>query len=330
MSRRLVWVVVWLTVWFAGAQAQSGDAFTVAVLPPRLTDNVGGALGDTMVTALERALAHVGLVVLPRAQVWSAVGDAAPNFNPTCIEAQAMGARVGSAGYVLAALQRGERSTTDRRTVIGGTLHLFAVETRTGRLLASEHLDFIEDRGGFLAAIAPLVEAAAARFAERWRTAQAQLAAAAGRDEINSTAIDLRTGDIPPGVTPPVPQTRIRPKPTDAARSAGVVATVSVEVVVTEGGDVGEVTIVRWAGYGLEAAVEAALRATHFKPATCYGKPVAARFLVDFNFRAASQADRVQSRPHCVAVDQRQRETPAPTGRTRFLKCAVCPVSAGR
>lgn len=278
-------MTVWLTALFGAGQAQVAEAFSVAVLPPQAMDDAGDDAGDLLWTILEQALTRAGLTVAPRAQVRSAVGDGALDFNPTCAAARALGARVGSEGYVLAALRRGARSTPDRRTVIGGTLHLFAVETRTGRLAASEHLDFTEDGAEFGAAAAPLAAAAAARFAAAWRAARVRLTAAAGRDGAESDALDLRTGEVPPAATPPVPLTRIRPEPTEAARAAGVAATVGVEVHVLEDGEVAGVEIVRWAGYGLEAAVEAALRATRFRPATSNGKPVAARFLADFNFR---------------------------------------------
>lgn len=290
IRRRLFWATFWAAFWltalFGGGKAQTGETFSVAVLPPQATDDVGDAVGDLLWPLLEQALTRAGLTVAPRAQVRSAVGDGPFDFNPTCADAQALGARIGSEGYVMVALRRGARSTADRRTVVGGTLHLFAVETRTGRLSASEHADFTEDGTGFDAAVKPLAEAAAARFAAAWRTARARLTAAAGRDGAESDALDLRTGAVPPDATPPVPLTRIRPEPTEAARAAGVAATVGVEVYVTENGEAAGVDIVRWAGYGLEAAVEAALRATRFRPATYNGKPVAARFLAEFNFRA--------------------------------------------
>ncbi len=281
----LFWLLVWLTVLLGAAQAQSAAAFSVAVLPPQSEDASDDAVPEALWTALEQALRRAGLSVLPRAWVQSAVGNRPLNFNPTCAEAHAVGARVGSAGYVLAAVRRGARSMPDRRTVTGGTLHLFAVETRTGQLLTSEHPTFTEDDRGFHAAIIPLVEAAAARFATAWQTVQAKHAAAAGQDDGDAEALDLRTGAVPPAVTPPVPLTRIQPQPTEAATLAGLSATVQAEVLVTAGGVVADVRIVRWAGYGLEAAVETALRATRFRPTTHHGQPVAARLLVEFNFR---------------------------------------------
>ncbi|MFQ3638624.1 MAG: energy transducer TonB [Chloracidobacterium sp.] len=291
MRRRLFFSCVWLAGFVLYGQAQEQKPFTVAVLPPHITDEVGGVSADTVLDVVEQALARQGLGVLPRARTRSAAPPVADlNFNPTCIEAQALGARVGSEGYVLVALRRGERSAPNRQTVIGGSLHLFAVATRTGQLVASEHLDFTESELGFLPTVAPLVTTAAGKLSAGWRTIQTQLLGSAGQTATCQADVDFRLADSPPGVTPPVPLVRPRPEPTNLARVAGVSATVGAEVHLTADGQVCEVMITRWAGYGLEAAVEKALRAVRFKPATRDGQPISARFLAEFNFRTVGSS----------------------------------------
>ena len=271
------------------------EPLTVAVLPPDVMDDTGGVTPELLLVALEQTLARQGLEVVPRAQVLSAVPAGMPlDFNPTCADARALGAQVGSEGYVLARLRRGERSLSDRQTVAGGTLHLFAVETRTGQLVASEHVDFVEGKEGFLPAVAAGITAAAQRFAADWRRVRGQapgMGCASGGDDTDE-ALDLRDGELPPGVTAPMPLVRVRPEPTEPARAAGVTATVMVEVCVGQDGQVREVVVVRWAGYGLEAAVEKALRATRFRPALRQGKPVPAWFVAAFNFRSSPVDDR--------------------------------------
>ncbi|QUV99785.1 TonB family protein [Chloracidobacterium sp. MS 40/45] len=285
--------------WLWGLPANAGpllpdEPLTVAILPPDVVDDTGGVTPELLLAALEQTLARQGLEVVPRAQVLSAVPAGMPlDFNPACTDAQALGARVGSESYVLVRLRRGERSLSDRQTVVGGTLHLFAVETRTGRLVTSEHLDFIEGKQGFLPAVAAGIEAAAQRFAAGWRRARGQspgMGCAAGGDGADE-ALDLRDGVLPPGVAAPMPLVRPRPEPTGLARAAGVTATVMVEVCVGQDGQVREVVVVRWAGYGLEAAVEQVLRATRFRPALRQGKPVAAWFVAAFNFRSSPVDD---------------------------------------
>ncbi len=271
------------------------EPLMVAVLPPDVVDDTGGVTPELLLAALEHALARQGLEVLPRAQVLSAVPAGVPlDFNPTCTDARALGARVGSEGYVLVRLRRGERSLSNRQTVIGGTLHLFAVETRTGQLVASEHVDFTEGKEGFLPAVAASIEAAAQCFAAEWRRARGQapgMGCVSDGDDADEV-LDLRDGVLPSGVTAPVPLVRVRPEPTELARAAGVTATVMVEVCVGQDGQVREVVVVRWAGYGLEAAVEKALRATRFRPALRQGKPVPAWFVAAFNFRSSPLDDR--------------------------------------
>ncbi len=292
----LWWLLVGLWwVWLPELPASAGplvsdEPLTVTVLPPDIADDAGGVTPESLLAALEQALARQRLEVVPRAQVLSAVPAGMPlDFNPTCTAAHALGARVGSEGYILVRLRRGERSLPDRQTVVGGTLHLFAVETRTGRLVASEHLDFVETRQGFLPAVAAGIEAAAQRFASDWRRARGHVpgmgCASVGDDA--DEVLDLRDGVLPRGVTAPTPLVRPRPEPTELARAAGVTATVMVEVCVGTDGQVQEVVVVRWAGYGLETAVEKALRAVRFRPALRQGKPVAAWFVAAFNFLGA-------------------------------------------
>ncbi|MGQ9897188.1 MAG: energy transducer TonB [Acidobacteriota bacterium] len=273
------------------AAGQATAPFTVAVLPPELLDDAGDLTPDALLSTLERALARAGLDVLPRAQVLSAVPPAMPlDFNPTCAAAQALGARVGSEGYVLVRLRRGERSLPDRQTAVGGTLHLFAVDTRTGQLVDSTHLDFIEAGQPFLPTMGGAIAAAAERFAQSWREQQASPAVAdCGVDE--EEVLDLRAGAASPDAQPPTPLERLQPEPTESARAAGVTATVLVEVCVDRQGQVRAVNVLRWAGYGLEAAVEKALQATRFRPARRQGKPIAARFIAAFNFRSRLHRD---------------------------------------
>ncbi len=309
----LWWLLVGLGwVWLPGLPASAGlllpdEPLTVAVLPPDIADDAGGVTPESLLAALEQALARQGLEVLPRAQVLSAIpAGMSLDFNPTCTDARALGARVGSEGYVLVRLRRGERSLPDRQTVVGGTLHLFAVETRTGQLVASEHLDFVETKEGFLPAVAAGIEAAAQRFASDWRRSRGHApgigCASVGDDA--GEVLDLRDGVLPPGVTAPTPLVRPRPEPTEPARAAGVTATVVMEVCVGADGQVREVVVVRWAGYGLEAAVEKALRATRFRPALRQGRAVPAWFVAAFNFLGA--------RASCPLAWERGR--PARTG----------------
>ncbi|KYF65975.1 energy transducer TonB [Sorangium cellulosum] len=90
---------------------------------------------------------------------------------------------------------------------------------------------------------------------------------------------------LPENATPPVALSCAPPVPPEAALSAGVEATVAVRFVVTETGEVTNVTIVR--GHPLfNDAVLAAMKACRYKPAISDGRPVSVWRTVPFRFKA--------------------------------------------
>jgi TonB family protein len=50
-------------------------------------------------------------------------------------------------------------------------------------------------------------------------------------------------------------------------------------------GEVADVRVVRWAGFGLDEEVVATIRRMHFHPARRDGEPVPVRVLLRYNFR---------------------------------------------
>jgi TonB family protein len=87
------------------------------------------------------------------------------------------------------------------------------------------------------------------------------------------------------GFRPPQPYRRIRPVYTDAAAQADVEATVDALVDLNEQGEVVKIEIVRWAGFGLDESVIAAVKPSYFRPAMRDGKPFPIRVLLRYNFR---------------------------------------------
>jgi TonB family protein len=107
----------------------------------------------------------------------------------------------------------------------------------------------------------------------------------------------LNDGRLGQGSQQPVFYQRLKPEYTKEAEWAGITATVELEAVFQADGQVGEVTVTRWAGFGLDEAALATVRKLRFKPAQQAGKEVTIRGLVRYNFR----------RPPSVA--ERQAET---------------------
>jgi TonB family protein len=83
----------------------------------------------------------------------------------------------------------------------------------------------------------------------------------------------------------PAPYRRLRPNYTDAASRAEAEATVDALVEIGADGEVERVSIVRWAGFGLDEEVVSTIRRMHFRAAAHDGEPVAVRVLLRYNFR---------------------------------------------
>jgi TonB family protein len=69
-------------------------------------------------------------------------------------------------------------------------------------------------------------------------------------------------------------------------------ATVDALVEIGADGEVGQVEIVRWAGYGLNESVVATVRQMHFFPALRAGAHVPVRALLRYNFRKPTRASK--------------------------------------
>jgi TonB family protein len=87
------------------------------------------------------------------------------------------------------------------------------------------------------------------------------------------------------GVRLPRPYQRLRPEYPQTAARADAEATVDVAVDVGADGEVGEVQVVRWAGFGLDETTIATVRQLHFFPAMRNGTPIPMRVLLRYNFR---------------------------------------------
>ena len=89
------------------------------------------------------------------------------------------------------------------------------------------------------------------------------------------------------GFTPPEFLNRVRPEYPPQADLADITATVEAMAVFKSNGQVGNIEITRWAGFGLEESSERAIRQLKFKSATRDGRPINVRALIQYNFRRA-------------------------------------------
>jgi TonB family protein len=87
------------------------------------------------------------------------------------------------------------------------------------------------------------------------------------------------------GIRTPRPYRRLRPTYPDTAARAEAEAVVDVAVDIGADGEVGEIQVVRWAGFGLDESTVATVRQLHFFPAMKNSAPIPMRVLLRYNFR---------------------------------------------
>ena len=83
----------------------------------------------------------------------------------------------------------------------------------------------------------------------------------------------------------PKPYRRLRPTYPESAAKADAEATVDVILDVGADGEVAQVQIARWAGFGLDESTIATVKQMHFFPAMRNDTPIPMRVLLRYNFR---------------------------------------------
>ena len=239
---------------------------------------------DSRVTLVDRSIA------LPAVK---GLGDDG-SINMSRDEAHKLGSAIGCDFFVIGKLEaftRSERAAEEHEEALIG---LMIVDARTGALAV---FDFIGEKAAVReTAVAGLIKTLAARAPgyvdrmSRFQRARSLVTPSTG----NSAAETVE--DIPDEGSPraagfkaPAFLNRVKPDYTEAAERADVTAVVEASAVFRASGEVGEITIVRWAGFGLDESAEHAIRQLKFKAATRDGKPVSVRATVRYNFRRLAQ-----------------------------------------
>ena len=293
MFRRCLILVTLVSALCLTAQARDDRRVSVAVLDmggtptaARVTERLSRLLAALKIKGTTLALLDRGM----SAAAARGVGYAG-SLNLTLAEARALGAAVGCDFYLTGDAQTVRRSSSARPVYFEAYASIFVVSTRSGRLV---HWDRP-------AAEADTAEAAEASLLAKLEGA-AQLSAGAVRVEAEreererftvnegepAAVIDLSTDEGAAAnrdLREPAPYRRLRPAYTDAAARAEAEATVDALVEIGADGEVADVRVVRWGGFGLDEEVVATVRRMHFRPAQREGEPVPVRVLLRYNFR---------------------------------------------
>lgn len=231
---------------------------------------------------------------LVRAAVQGAKYDGSLNLHREV--ARALGLSLGCDYFWLGKVQIGRRLGEEQRQYYEAMLGLFTVETRTGRLVS---FNFFREEAVTAAEaqqrLSATIRQAVGKLAAELTVARDQfLAAVSNAGVLQSPLIEVLDDDqLGQGAQQPIFYQRFKPEYTQEAEWAGVTATVELEAVFQADGRVGEVSVTRWAGFGLDETALATVRKLRFKPAQQAGKEITIRGLVRYNFRRPlSLADR--------------------------------------
>ena len=213
----------------------------------------------------------------------------AGSLNMTLEEARDLASAIGCDFFITGDSQTLRRSPSNAPVYYESYASIFIVSARTGRLVLWDRPQF-ETPAPQDAEKKLLDELSkrAARYAASIRsTEESERNERALALEQSATVIEDAPQDLnaAQGFREPQPFRRLRPPYTEEAARAEAEATVDVLVDLDAEGEVRNVTISRWAGFGLDEATISTVRQMHFRPAMRDGLPIPLRVLLRYNFR---------------------------------------------
>ena len=288
---RVFTAVALLGLFAANSHAQANQTPVLSVL-----DFGSTTIGKQAAGTLRTKLRATGDLVIADPDLGRAAAKGigyAGSLNLSVIEARDLGAALATEFYILGDAQTLRRSSFETPVYYESYCSIFLVSARTGRLLLWE-------RPSFLSAEATNAEAKLSQylsddaFARRLigvikkshedERVQRTVVTTAPEAVIEEAPEDEKAAEAE-GLRAPRPYRRLRPEYPQSAARADAEATVDVVVDVGADGEVVDVQIARWAGFGLDESTIATVRQLHFFPAMKNGTPIPMRVLLRYNFR---------------------------------------------
>ena len=267
----------------------------VAVLDLGGTD-AGHRVADELASALVKA-SNFDLVNRAQARAAARGIGYAGSLNLTLTEARDLGAAIGCDFYFTGEAQTLRRTSTSRADYFESYVSLFLVSAETGRLVFWEGFNAesstpVEAEKSLLAEL----RTRAARYAETiFKAREAERRERQLAREREAGAFEDAPEEGSPaavGFRAPQPYRSLRPAYPDTAARAAAEATVDALVEVDADGEVKDIEIVRWGGYGLNEAVVSTVRQLHFRPAMRDGQAFPVRVLLRYNFRRPAEENK--------------------------------------
>ena len=217
------------------------------------------------------------------------------SLNMSTAEARDLGAAMDAEFYVIGDSQTLRRSSSTKPFYYESYTSVFLISSRSGRLISwqrpssdSDEANTAEDK-----LIKSLSDELVEQLLGAIKKAQVEERNERSIPTVSAPLIeeapeDDKTADAA-GLRLPRPYRRLRPAYPDSAARAEAEATVDVLVDVGADGEVSQVQVARWAGFGLDETTVATVRQLHFFPALRNGAPIPMRVLLRYNFRKTSQ-----------------------------------------
>jgi TonB family protein len=296
--------------------------FTLAQSPIRLAvvDFVGDE--DREVAALLRDLtralnSEIELLDEDLVRTASRGAGYAGSLNLSLDEARALGQSFGCDFYVLGKVQVTRRLAGSDQYYFDALAGLFFVEARTGKLILFVYEQSkAQDGRQAMDQLKETLKRNWSHYAEFMvSTRKLQIASFQSVGQPTPPPIEVLTDDLAAqGVQQPFFYQRIKPEYTEQADLAGIAATVELEAVFRDDGNIGELEIVRWAGFGLDESAMATVKKLRFKPAEKGQKQLTIKGLVRYNFRRPlSQAERQEEMERLKRSLQDIKQVPTQT-----------------
>jgi TonB family protein len=288
---RFLYVLFTLALLVADARGQTSQPPIVGVL-----DFGSTPIAKQVADMLRGRLRSTGEVRVADADLTRAAAKGigySGSLNLSVAEARALGAALATEFFILGDAQTLRRSSFQTPIYFESYCSIFVVSTRSGRLLFWERPSF-EDAEATIAesklsqylsddAFTRRVVEVIKRSNEAERV-QRTVVTTAPEALIEEAPDDEKTAEVQ-GIRVPRSIRRLRPEYPQTAARAEAEATVDVTVNIGADGEVGEIQIVRWAGFGLDESTVATVRQLHFFPAMKNGTPIPMRVLLRYNFR---------------------------------------------
>jgi len=284
-------VLALLVLLVAGSHARANQPPVLSVLDFGSTP-IAKQAADTLRTKL-RATGEVMLVDADLSRAAAKGIGYAGSLNLAVSEARDLGVALATEFYILGDAQTVRRSSFESPVYYESYCSIFLVSARTGRLILWE-------RPSFETPEATNAEAKLSQYltddaftrrllgiikkTQEDERAQRTVLTASAEAIIEEAPEDEKAAEAQ-GVRAPRPYRRLRPEYPQTAARADAEATVDVVVDVGADGEVGDVQIARWAGFGLDESTIATVRQLHFFPAMRNGTPIPMRVMLRYNFR---------------------------------------------